>query len=220
MYLNFKNYSNKEGQRWPMANTYETTIFNQQEFYNYKFSDLTLEKTELENKVFENCKFEKSNFSEAKFTSCKFVDCEFVSCNLSAIELNNTSFSETLFADCKLMGINWTKVKWPLIKLTSPIQFYRSNISYSSFYGLDLKEIIIEECIAHDVDFREGNFSNGNFTLTDFENSLFMHTKLHAASFIEAINYSINPIDNDIRKGKFSVPEVLNLLHAFQIEIE
>ncbi|WP_419421259.1 pentapeptide repeat-containing protein (plasmid) [Legionella sp. D16C41] len=203
-----------------MEKTTNNNIFSQNEFYSLTFSELRLENTELKNKIFENCKFEKSNFNEVKLTACKFVDCEFLSSNLSAAQLNNSSFSETIFADCKLMGINWTKAKWPLIRLASPIQFYRSNISYSSFYALDLKELVIEECIAHDVDFREGNFSNGNFMLTDFANSHFMHTNLNSVSFLEAINYTINPTDNDIRKAKFSVPEVLNLLHSFQIEIK
>ncbi|WP_131783766.1 pentapeptide repeat-containing protein [Legionella gresilensis] len=203
-----------------MLNTEQINIFTQTEFYNLRLSNLRLEKSEINNKIFENCKFEKTNFNEAKLINCKFIDCEFLSCDLSAIQIINSSFSDTTFLESKLMGINWTKAKWPLIRLTSPVQFYRSNISYSSFYGLDLKEIIIEECIAHDVDFREGNFSKGNFMLTNFERSLFIHTNLNSTSFIDAINYSINPTENDIRKAKFSIPEVLSLLRGFQIEIE
>ncbi|STX81368.1 Uncharacterized protein conserved in bacteria [Legionella busanensis] len=203
-----------------MLKTQQINIFTQSEFYNLTFSDLRLERSEINNKVFENCKFEKTNFNEAKLIGCKFVDCEFLSCNLSAAQIINSSFSDTVFSESKLMGINWTKAKWPLIRLTSPVQFYRSNISYSSFYGLDLKEIILEECIAHDVDFREGNFSKGNFMLNDFERSLFLHTNLNSTSFIDATNYSINPTENDIRKAKFSIPEVLYLLRSFQIEIE
>lgn len=85
---------------------------------------------------------------------------------------------------------------------------------------MNLKEIIIEECKAHDVDFREADLSNGEFFMTDFEGSLFMHTKLYAATFTQAINYNINPNENDIRKGKFSMPDVIELLRNFQIEIE
>lgn len=43
---------------------------------------------------------------------------------------------------------------------------------------------------------------------------------LYAANLKDAINYHINPNENDIRKGKFSIPEVLNLLHSFQIEMD
>ena len=203
-----------------MSHTQKNELFTQNEFYNMNFSDLALEKAEFDHKIFENCTFNKSNFNEAKFTACKFVDCEFISCNLSSIQIKSSSFSETVFDESKLIGINWTQAKWPYIKLNSPINFYRCNISHSSFYELDLKEIIIEECKAHDVDFREGNFSNGSFMLTDLQGSLFMHTKLYASTFTSAINYHINPNENDIRKGKFSIPEVMNLLDCFQIQIE
>lgn len=192
----------------------------QDEFYNLKFEDLKLESVELISKTFENCCFSKSTFTETKFTGCKFIDCEFTSCNLSSIQIKNTSFSDVVFEESKLIGINWTQAKWPLVKLTSSIKFYRCNISHSSFYELDLQEIVIEECKAHDVDFRLGNFSNGSFILSDLEGSMFVNTKLYAANFKEAINYQINPNENDIRKGKFSIPEVLNLLGSFQIEMD
>ena len=84
---------------------------------------------------------------------------------------------------------------------------------------MNLQEIIIEECKAHDVDFREANLSNGSFIETDFERSMFMHTKLNSADFTDAINYNINPNENDIRKGKFSLPDAIALLNGFEIEI-
>lgn len=198
----------------------KSDILSQHEFYDKHFSNLDLEKIELQNKTFENCYFDKINFSEAKIIACKFVDCEFEFCNLTAAQINQSSFSEVIFDECKLIGINWIQAKWPSIQLTSPIKFYRSNISHSSFYELDLTEIVIEECKAQQVDFREGDFSDGVFTLTDFEGSLFMHSKLHAADFIDAINYSINPLENDIRKAKFSMPDAINLLHSFEIELQ
>ena len=203
-----------------MNTNQSTDLINQDAFYEMKFSNLKLEQVELKNKTFENCQFEKSCFNEAKLIACQFIDCDFISCNLSSVRLNHTSFSGAVFHESKLIGINWTEARWPYIKLTSPIQFHRSNISHSSFYALDLKEIIIEDCKAHDVDFREGDFSNGNFILTDFERSQFMHTKLVSANFVEAINYYINPNENDIRKGKFSMPDVINLLQGFELEIQ
>ncbi len=197
----------------------ETNILDQTEFYDVNFVDLKLDGVELINKTFENCKFTRSSFNEVNFTSCKFVECDFGTCNLSSVKLTNTSFIDIVFNESKLIGVNWTQAKWPYIKLTSPIKFYKSNISYSSFYELDLKWIIIEECKAHDVDFREANLSNGSFVLTDFARSLFMHTKLNSADFTDAINYHINPNENDIRKGKFSLPDALVLLNSFEIEI-
>lgn len=195
-------------------------IFIQHEFYDTHFSDLKYASVKFENKIFENCQFTDSTFNEAKFIRCKFIDCEFKTCNLSSAQFDQTSFSEVVFAESKLIGINWTRVKWPLIKLSSPLKFYKSNISHSSFYELELSEIIIDECKAHDVDFREGDFSQASFVLTDLERSLFMHTKLYAADFTDAFNYHIDPMNNNIHKAKFSLPDALNLLNSFDIEIK
>lgn len=198
----------------------KSDIFHQDEFYDLTFSDLKLDKMEIRDKLFENCTFNKSSFIETIFHSCKFVDCEFKFCNLSSTQFKYTSFNETVFDESKLIGINWTHAKWPNINLSSPIKIYKSNISHSSFFELELREIIIEDCKAHDVDFRGSDLSNGIFILTDFQNSQFMHTKLYAANFTEAINYSINPKENDIRKGKYTMPDAINLLHYFEIDIE
>jgi fluoroquinolone resistance protein len=197
------------------------SIINEKDFfYEQHFLDLKLEVTQLKNKTFENCKFSGCDFTGVTLLSCKFINCDFKFCNLSSVQMSYTSFSETAFDESKLIGIDWNKAKWPFVKIDSPIEFYNTDISYSSFYELDLNGIVIESCKAHEVDFRAGNFSKGRFIATDFLGSLFMHTDLRAASFLEAINYNINPNDNNICKAKFSTPEVLNLLHAFQIEID
>lgn len=190
------------------------------DFYEVNFTNLMLEEAELANKTFENCEFTKSNFNNTKFTECKFIDCEFESCNISLTEFKNTLFSETIFENCQLSGINWTKVRWPIVNLCSPIKFYKCNISHSSFFELVLTEIVAEECKAHGVDFRGADLSQGSFILTDFDSSLFMHTKLYAADFSEAINYNIDPMQNNILKGKFSMPDAMNLLRGFEIEID
>ncbi|CEG57200.1 pentapeptide repeat-containing protein [Legionella fallonii] len=195
-------------------------ILNQEEFYDINFTELKLDKIELRNKRFENCLFSKSSFVETIFHSCKFVDCEFKECNLSSTQFKYSSFSDTVFEESKLIGINWTQLKWPNINLASPIKIYKSNISHSSFFELKLREIVIEECKAHDVDFRGCDLSNGSFMSTDFQSSLFLNSKLYAANFTDAINTVINPQENDIRKGKYSMPDVINLLHYFDIEIE
>ncbi len=203
-----------------MPITLETKLFSQDEFCDTHFSALTLDKSELQNKTFENCQFTDSSFSETRFEDCQFIDCNFKSCNLSNARFKNCSLSEVAFQESKLIGINWTEIKWPLINLISPIKFQDCNISHSSFYQLCLKEIAIEECKAHDVDFRGGDFSNGSFVKTDLNSSLFMRTKLQACDFTEAINYAIDPNENNIRKAKFSIPEVVNLLHNFGIKIQ
>jgi len=195
-------------------------IINNNEFYEVVFNQINLQKQTLTNKIFESCQFQNCDFSENIFQSCKFIDCEFTTCNLSNIKLNYTTFNEVVFQQCKLIGVNWTEVKWPSIALTSPIKFYQCDLSHVSFYELNLPELILQNCKAKQVDFRAADLSHGDFTQTDFEGSLFMHTNLNHADFTEAFNYVISPVDNKIKKAKFSLPDAMNLLQVFDIEIK
>ena len=117
------------------------------------------------------------------------------------------------------MGINWTELSWPQIKLASPLYFYSSNISHSSFYGLELADLIIDDCKVHDVDFRESNLTHASFIGSDLQNSLFMHTNLTHANFTNAINYTIDIQFNTIKKAIFSFPDAIALLNSLDIKI-
>jgi uncharacterized protein YjbI with pentapeptide repeats len=118
-----------------------------------------------------------------------------------------------------MTGINWAQAHWTTIALTSLIFFNYCDISYSNFYELKLTELSLLNCKAQHVDFRGGDLAQSNFTGTDFANSEFMHTKLQAADFREAVNYNINPVENNVTEAKFSFPDVVNLLHSFEIDI-
>ena len=197
-----------------------TTVFSKKnEFLEQSFSSLSCPSITVEDKIFEGCRFINVNIPESQFIRCKFIDCEFSNCNLSAVQFKSSSFSNITFFESKATGINWTMLNWPHIRLSSPFQFYNSIISHSSFYDLELQELVIEACIAHDVDFREADLRRANFKLTDFEKSQFIHTNLSAADFTEAHSYSIDPTQNDIKKAKFSLPDAIHLLDGFDIKI-
>lgn len=189
------------------------------------YSDQTFEKCDesqqtIADKRFTQCKFQHCQFDEAKLLNCKFVDCEFVNCSLNNMILTNTSWNNVVFADCKIMGINWTQAKWPQIKLSSPLQFYSCNISHSSFFGLELVDIHIQECKAHDVDFREADLSSGHFVNTDFLQSQFNKTNLSHADFSDAMNYYFDVRVNNVKKASFNETEAVNLLRAFDIIVK
>ena len=79
--------------------------------------------------------------------------------------------------------------------------------------------MVIEECKAHDVDFREGDFGESNFTYTDFSNSLFNNTNLTGTDFTEAVNYNIDIYFNEIKRARFSRYEAVRLLNNLGIEL-
>ncbi|GAB1483233.1 hypothetical protein MASR2M78_20490 [Treponema sp.] len=73
---------------------------------------------------------------------------------------------------------------------------------------------VIEECFFQSTFLVEANFSGSTFSDT-----LFHNCDLQKANFLDARGYNIDPVVNKVRKAKFSVPEVLNLLNGFGIEI-
>lgn len=195
------------------------TLSNHQTYKDELFTKLTLEEEHFEHIHFQNCQFKECKFLEVTFSRVKFTDCDFESCDLSLSKFPSCSFSEVSFKDSKLVGINWTQLSWPLVKLTSPLYFYNSNISHSSFFGLELSDLLIEECKAHDVDFREANLNHASFLGTDLQNSQFMHTNLKHADFTNAINYTIDIHFNTITQASFSFPEVIALVQNLDIKI-
>ena len=189
------------------------------EFWSETLKDSDFSGMEVTSKEFDGCTFEKCDFSEAIFKKCNFVDCEFTNCNLSLVKIEYSKFSDVSFRDSKLIGINWTKVSWPSLIFSSPIKFYKSILNDCSFYGLSMQDLVIEECKAHNVDFREGDFSNSNFTYTDLSGCFFGNTNLSGADFSEATDYDINIYQNTIKKAKFSRFEAVRLLSSLEVEL-
>ena len=192
---------------------------DQKEYFSNEFNQLRIPGEEINSIVFEECVFNECDFSETRIKNSKFVDCRFSKCNLSVARFDFSRFIDVLFEDCKVIGVDWTKMALPSIALPSPIKFLKCIINDTTFFGLSLREIVIEECKAHDVDFREGDFSEANFTFTDFANSLFNGTNLTGANFTEAVNYRIDINNNKITKAKFSRHEAVSLLEGLDIEL-
>jgi uncharacterized protein YjbI with pentapeptide repeats len=186
---------------------------------NQTFKELHAENQKFQAKEFDGCTFIDCHFSDAEFIKCKFTDCLFKNCNLSLVKVSQSAFFDVVFEACKVIGINWTMASWPTIKLSSPLKFYQSILNDCTFLGLSLREIVISECKAHDVDFREADCSEADFSFTELTHSLFNKTNLSYANFSDAQNYAINVFLNEIKGAKFTLPEAVNLLRCLEIEI-
>ncbi|MCJ8318255.1 MAG: pentapeptide repeat-containing protein [Colwellia sp.] len=191
----------------------------QKAFYSQNFNNKDFSCQILDSIEFEDCSFEECNFSNATFKQCKFIECRFVKCNLSMVNIAYSQFNDVCFETSKIVGIDWTKGNWPNLALFSPIKFTDCIINDCLFFGLELKELVLENCKAHDVDFREGDFSQSNFSYSDFSNSLFSKTNLQGVNFIEASNYQIDIYNNNITKAKFSRYQAVALLDSLDIEL-
>jgi uncharacterized protein YjbI with pentapeptide repeats len=195
-------------------------IENGKHYVENIFNEIELHQISVTGCEFEECKFVNCNFSEFNFIECKFIDCEFSLCNLNLIKLSGTKFFETHFRESKITGVNWTLLDWKSYTLSSPISFEACDLSFAIFNSLDLREMCMHNCKAHDVDFSECDLTGSDFYQTDFQESDFSRSKLNKCSFAESINYHINPLECSIEGARFSSPEVLTLLRPFNIKID
>jgi len=197
----------------------QPSLNNTKEYLSQIFSNHSGINQEICNIEFEGCQFQDCNFTETTFRKCRFIECTFTRCNLSVMKVPQSQFTDVVFNECKLVGVDWTRASWPRLVFSVSLKFNKCIINDSSFFGLNLDEIVIEECKAHDVDFRDGSFCRADFTYTDFTNSLFGKTNLSGADFSEATNYDIDIFNNKISKARFSRYEAVRLLNSVDIEL-
>jgi uncharacterized protein YjbI with pentapeptide repeats len=185
-------------------------------FYSEKeFKNLVLCGTELKDKEFFKCRFVSCNFFKFEFISCEFENCTFKSCDLSLASVSGSKFLDVIFKDSKTVGVDWRKISKP-----SSFRFVECKIDNSIFYRMDLYSINIIKSSAKNVDFVEADLTKGVFTRTDLSNSKFSRTNLSFADFSEALNYSIDPNNNKLKKTIFSLPDAVSLLSSFDIIIK
>jgi fluoroquinolone resistance protein len=180
-----------------------------------EFNDKQLKDESLIDLEFHNCRFVKCNFTGTIFKKCRFEDCVFIECNFSLAKPSYSSFVDVDFKSCKAIGINWAEAAMPI-----SINFYSCTINSSSFFGLNMSQVVITDCSAKEVDFTEANLTRGNFNATNFLNSRFSKTNLTQSDFRNSTNYDINPEFNLLKKTRFSTPEAISLLAGFDIILD
>jgi uncharacterized protein YjbI with pentapeptide repeats len=185
------------------------------ENFDQTFTSLTRSGETLKGLYFENCLFKRCQFIETVFNQCVFEDCRFEQCDLSLIQVGSSSFIETSFLECKCIGINWTVAS----QRFSP-RFEKCQMSHSSFLDRKLTGLILKGCTAKEVNFSGAKLAKAVFTGTDFEKAVFNQTELKEADFRQAQNYDIDVRNNPVVGARFSFPEVVRLVEAFQIKIE
>lgn len=196
-----------------------TLDLSQSEYFSKTFAGLKLAGTEISDIEFEDCRFEDCDFSDATLRNCRFIECQFIRCNLSLVNLGFSRFNDVLFSESKLVGVNWSNVTWPHFALSAPISFEQCILNDSIFIGLSLSELVMEQCKAHYVDFRDANLSDAKFNHSDFSHAIFGQTNLSNADFSDAVNYDIDLLNNQIKGAKFCRFEAVSLLESLGIEL-
>ncbi|MGY4109641.1 pentapeptide repeat-containing protein [Aeromonas encheleia] len=189
------------------------------EYYQEEFNGLKYADTHIYAKVFEDCVFVNCSFNGAHFQRCKFVDCVFKNSDLSNLRVDSSRFLAVLYEECKIIGVDWSKAEWSRFVVPGQLMFKKSILNDSSFFGLKLLGMIMEECKVRAADFRGGDFSKSDFSYSDFTESMFGNTNLNGTDFREATNYRIDVRDNHLKGTKFTRLEAIHLLDGFGFEL-
>ncbi len=190
-------------------------MFEKESYFRESFSGLNLADETVKEIMFEQCTFENCSFVTCTFERCRFLTCKLTGCILSAITPTNTRFEDVTFISCKAIGVNWTRAME-----TRKLRFKDSQVNYSNFRFTKLPDLSMINCEAKESDFIEADLKGAVMKKTDFQNTRFFHSNLAEADFREAVNYSIDPAQNTLKKTRFSMPEVMGLLDSFDIIIE
>jgi len=190
-------------------------VFKEETYFQENFTKLSLADEIIKSRTYEDCVFDSSSFINTKFLNCRFINCKFTECTLSAVSPMDCRLTDVSFSNCKTIGIDWTKTQQ-----FQETVFKNCQLNYSNFRLLKIPKIKMVDCEVKDADFAEADLSNGDFKNSDFENSRFFKTNLSGANFKGAKNYSIDPVNNTLKKTRFSYPEALSLLNGLDIIIE
>jgi len=165
---------------------------------------------------YENCRFTNCNFAEANLSKITFIDCVFDNCNLSAANINGTAFQETSFSNCKLMGLRFEDCNQFLFT----VSFTGCLLNLSTFYKVKLKNTRFINCSLQEVDFTEADLTLAEFDNCNLLHAVFDNSVLEKADLRTAINFSIDPERNKLKKAKFSAATLSGLLHKYDLVIE
>lgn len=191
--------------------------FDRAEYLDETFRGLEWPSISLEGIEFDHCTFRACRFPDSTFRRCKFLGCTFKDCDLSLIQVPYSAFGGTRFEGCKLAGVDWTKGYWPRLATLEPMTFVDCTLNYATFIGLNLKELTLSRCTAHDADFSDAALTRAVCTGTDFTASRFTGADLSEADFTGATNYTIDATRCKLKRTRFALPEAIALLRGLDI---
>lgn len=165
---------------------------------------------------YENCSFTNCNFAKTTLLKNTFIDCKFDNCNLSSANINGTSFQETSFTNCKMMGLRFEDCNQFLLTVT----FINCILNFSTFYKVKLKNTRFSNCSLQEVDFTETDLTATDLGNCNLLQAVFDNTILEKADLRTAVNFSIDPERNKLKKAKFSATTLSGLLDKYDLIID
>lgn len=165
---------------------------------------------------YENCTFRNCNMMEADLSGARFTDCRFEGCDMSLAVLQGVIFNNAFFKDCKMLGLKFDSCD----PFAFSVGFEGCILDSSSFFKRKLAKAVFDRCRLWEVDFGDCDLQQARFAECDLRRAQFADTDLRKADLRTAVNYTIDPNINKIRKAKFSLSGIVGLLESYGIEID
>lgn len=184
------------------------------------YKDLNMEHSAVESMDFLECRFEHCAFTELWIKHCRFKECKFSHCviiNLGFVDVDATNCE---FEDCILIGLNWNDLMREGYVFLPFSLIKRCKLKYHGFYDLNLKGFDFSDCHLEGCFFERCNLENCNFSGCNLTETQFINNNLSKSDFSKAKDYHIALDSNQLKKAKFSYPEVVQLLESLDLIIE
>jgi uncharacterized protein YjbI with pentapeptide repeats len=179
------------------------------------FENLDFTKKNLPGKDFDNCSFKNCNFSGGNLTGNNFIDCRFEQCNFSNTNLTGTALKDAVFTGCKLMGVDFSKCSDLLLSF----EFVHCQLDFSFFTKRKIKKTNFRDCSIKEANFTEADLTGSVFQNCDLWRTLFDRSNLSQVDFRTAVNFTIDPENNKLKKARFGLEGIPGLLTKYDIDI-
>jgi fluoroquinolone resistance protein len=189
-----------------MSNDYTNKKIDKMDAPGHDFSGL-----EIDRCVFSGCLLSGSAFSGAELTDCDFIDC-----NLKNIVLKQASVRNLKFIDCAINGVDFGACN----NFMFSVSFERCTMDYAGFSKLTMRKTVFKDCLIKEANFIETDLAGSSFDGCDLGRTLFDHANLSGVDFRGAINYSLDPESNNIKKARFSHSGIEGLLVKYDIRVD
>ncbi len=172
---------------------------------------------EIVSSTFSNCIFKNCNLFQTNLSGSTFADCKFGNCNVSMVGFKGVHFNNVEFTNCKLMGDNFEFCKF---NFNFSARFINCVLELTNFSAVKIYGCSFKGSTFKKASFIGSKMVKCDFSSCDFEEAIFDNTDLSESNFKHAINYSIDPNKNKLKKAIFSMPDVVGLLGNLDIRIE
>lgn len=169
----------------------------------------------FENSEFICCEFRGLDLRNFKLKGTKFIECYFDNCNLSNVDILGATFRDIKFSHSKCIGINFGDAN-SLFEL----KFNDSILDYCRFENVSLVGSTFIRTSFKEADFHSSTFEKCDFSESNFNGANLNGANLKSSDFSHATNFYIDVRNTNIRGCKFTMPEALNLLSPFEVEID